>query len=204
MNVKALKQTCVTPTPNVTTPKDPISVAVWKVMKAMDAIAQVTLSSERHFSSLVSDIHCNLFFQLCRLPVLHLVAQTRSVEKVMEVRSVSVVLVTKVTGTFVQVGMRNTVLWRIRVRSFANFHFQVVNGKWESWFSLLEITRHAHPCCQSKQTKYVLFTDITVYLVSPRHLSRASNHIPWFFSSACLFLVAVKPMSSLLTRTSFV
>lgn len=80
-------------------------------MKAMDAIAQVTLSSERHFSSLVSDIHCNLFFQLCRLPVLHLVAQTRSVEKVMEVRSVSVVLVTKVTGTFVQVGMRNTVLW---------------------------------------------------------------------------------------------
>ena len=47
MNVKALKQTRVTPTPNVTTPKDPISVAVWKVMKAMDAIAQVTLSLRR-------------------------------------------------------------------------------------------------------------------------------------------------------------
>ena len=56
----------------------------------------------------------------------HLVVQTRLVKNAKTALSVGATQVTKATGTFVQVGMRNTVLWHTRVLSFANFLLQVV------------------------------------------------------------------------------
>lgn len=46
MNVQVLKQTNVTQTPCVTTLKDRLSAAVWKVLRAMGETAQVNFVKE--------------------------------------------------------------------------------------------------------------------------------------------------------------